>query len=172
MGADKWAWKCEAIGCKLLLFMGLTERAPPKSQTIMPLSSHVVVSHGLLPAPGAASIWHQHGRKHSHIDARGVAFWFPNGWLGELIENRTAPKEVLPKLPTYWGKHWKTRLRHQPRPLTERNFFFKALATFCGTRSVLETCWPNYDVEVSDPRVAGDLCLCFVLLFAMYFHHV
>ena len=43
---------------------------------------------------------------------------------------------------------------------------------FRGICNVLETCRPKCDMKISDRRVAGDLCLCFVLFFTMYFHHV
>ena len=66
------------------LFMGSAETAPPKPQSTRSLGCHVVVSHGLLPAPGAASTWPQRGRRHSHINVRGVVPCFRTRLIGRV----------------------------------------------------------------------------------------
>ena len=57
-------------------------------------------------------------------------------------------------------------------PWENATFFFKALTTPRGIPSVLETCRPKCDLKISDPRVAGDLCLrsywflqCILIMF-------
>ena len=65
-----------------------------------------------------------------------------------------------------------TRLRRHLRPLPKRNFFSKAPTTFHGICSVLEIRQPKSDFKIGYPRVAGDICMHFVLLFTVYFRRV
>ena len=54
----------------------------------------------------------------------------------------------------------------------ETQLFFKALTTFRGIRNVSEIRQPKSDFKIRHLRVGGDLRLCFVLLFTMYFRRV
>ena len=65
-----------------------------------------------------------------------------------------------------------TRLRRHLRPLPKRNFFSQAPTTFHGICSVLEIRQPKSDFKIGYPRVAGDMCMHFVLLFTVYFRRV
>jgi hypothetical protein len=61
------------------------------------LGCHVVVSHGLLPAPGAASTWPQRGRRHSHINVRGVVPCFRTRLIGRVDWEQDSTKKDAPK---------------------------------------------------------------------------
>ena len=54
----------------------------------------------------------------------------------------------------------------------ETQFFSKAPTTFHGICSVLEIRQPKSDFKIGYPRVAGDICMHFVLLFTVYFRRV
>ena len=54
----------------------------------------------------------------------------------------------------------------------ETQLFSKAPTTFHGICSVLEIRQPKSDFKIGYPRVAGDICMHFVLLFTVYFRRV
>ena len=54
----------------------------------------------------------------------------------------------------------------------ETQFFSKAPTTFHGICSVLEIRQPKSDFKIGYPRVAGDICMHFVVLFTVYFRRV
>ena len=57
-------------------------------------------------------------------------------------------------------------------PCRNATFFSKAPTTFHGICSVLEIRQPKSDFKIGYPRVAGDICMHFVLLFTVYFRRV